>query len=126
MLYFVDGSPSTKYVKKRWRKRVKYKLFNINENNYIQVIPRILISRGINTEILEDWIHAKNPNEKDVWQNLDQIKDLVLIVHDALNQNWDIDIIVDSDADGFTSAAIFINYLTKINKQYVKDHIHYY
>ena len=46
-----------------------------------------------------------------------------LIKH--IQKNNDILIIVDSDCDGFTSSAIFINYLYSLFPSYVENKIHY-
>lgn len=103
---------------------MKYKLYN--EPCYDDATVQILTNRGIETECLEDWKKGYNPYEENVWQKLDGINAAVAIIEDAIMQNWDMDVIVDSDADGFTSAAIFINYIRKAFPDYGINKIHYY
>lgn len=105
---------------------MNYQLFRENEDNYKDTIPRILISRGIDSEILENWVNAENPNEIEVWRKLDGIIDAVVIIQDAIAQKWDMDVLVDCDADGFCSSAIFINYINAVAPEYAADHIKYY
>lgn len=103
---------------------MEYKLYS--ENCYDDPIAQILTNRGIDTEILEDWEAANNPNEKNAWKDLDDIIPTVAVIEDSIAQGWDMDVVVDSDADGFTSAAIFINYIRKAFPDYGLDKIHYY
>ena len=72
---------------------MEYKLYS--ENCYDDPIAQILTNRGIDTEILEDWEAANNPNEKNAWRDLDDINAAVAIVEDAISQKWDMDVIVD-------------------------------
>lgn len=93
---------------------MKYKLYNpdIETDN---VIEQILLSRGIQEDEIEDWIAAKpldNPG------SLNDIEAACLAVKYAIDKNQKMCVVVDCDADGFTSAAIFINYLYMINPEY--------
>ena len=108
------------------RRNVNYKLFKENEDSYKETIPRILISRGIKKEDLQNWIAAVNPYEENAWHNLDHIEDAVAAVQEAIVGESDIDVVIDPDVDGFTSAAIFINYLTAIAPEYSEKHIKYF
>ena len=114
------------YVQKHWRKNVDYRLFSENEDEYKDTTSRILISRGINEDILEKWIKAENPNEKEIWRKLDSIIDAVVVIQDAIAQKWDMEVVVDCDADGYCSSAIFINYINAVAPEYAADHIKYY
>ena len=44
---------------------------------------------------------------------------------DGIKNNRDIYIVVDCDVDGYTSAAIIINYIYSLFETYAKEHIHY-
>lgn len=105
---------------------MKYKLYD-EENDYEDVLVHILTSRGIEPEILEDWVNAEVDFDiLEAWQDLDNIGDAVEGIKSAIDNEDDIAVIVDSDADGFTSAAIFINYLYELYPEYTKEHVHYY
>lgn len=88
---------------------MKYILKNnkITEN-YLQ---NLLISRGILD--LEKYL---NPVKEDLLnsENLSNINTAVLNLVDHLEKNSKIAIVVDSDQDGFTSAAIMWNYIKNI------------
>jgi single-stranded-DNA-specific exonuclease len=47
----------------------------------------------------------------------------ILLKH--INQEHDIFVIVDSDADGYTSAALLINYLFLLFPEYTVSHVKY-
>ncbi len=101
---------------------MKYQLYTDKELSK-DTIEQILLSRGV--ESVKEWIAAQY-DDQDQWKNLDGINAAVAIVEDAISQQWDMDVIVDSDADGFTSAAIFINYIRKAFPDYPREKIHYY
>ena len=106
---------------------MKYKLYDEEIDESMDTIARILVSRGIDTEILEDWSNAEyNPEIAEAWQDLDNIKEAIDVVKTAIDNEDTIAVVVDSDADGFTSAAIFINYLYELYPEYVKNKINYY
>ena len=68
---------------------MEYKLYS--ENCYDDPVAQILTNRGIDTEILEDWEVANNPNEENAWKNLDNIINAVTVIEDAIMQNLDMD-----------------------------------
>lgn len=77
------------------------------------VIEQILTNRGIK---LEDVSHYLNTTDEDIL-NPNLITNIhlgaqMLIQHIAANDK--IMVIVDADADGFTSASILINYLNRL------------
>lgn len=93
----------------------------------MDTVARILVSRGIDSDILEEWSNAEyNPEIAEAWQDLDNIKEAIDIVKATWDNGDTIAVVVDSDADGFTSAAIFINYLYALDPEYVKEKVHYY
>ena len=102
---------------------MKYRIFN--EPKY-SALTQVLINRGLEYDNLNTWLNA----------GIDQIYDESLFDQDMINKfvnrikqirdNGDnITVIVDSDADGFTSAAIFINYLYSQWPTYTADHVDY-
>ena len=90
---------------------MKYKLINPMNSKY-STIQTILTNRHIPLEEVE---HYLNTTDKDINEPELLGKDLLLmaarclISHFSLNHN--VLVLVDCDCDGFTSAALLINYL---------------
>lgn len=101
--------------------------YELIENPYRQklsLLETVLTNRGIKLEDVENYL---NTTEDDIIdpkriKNIDQGVKL-LISH--IQANHDIFVQVDADADGFTSAAVFINYLNKLFPSFVNNHIKY-
>ena len=104
---------------------MQYKLYK-PDNPYSDkdVIRYVLANRGI--ESPEAWRDANLENSVQSWSNLDHIQEAVSRVHDAMHKDEHICVIVDPDADGYTSSSILINYLYTISSSsWVLDHITY-
>lgn len=105
---------------------MKYKLIAPINENY-SAIEQILENRGI---LRSDIEHYLNTTDEDInepaalgQENLTRGAK-ILISHIAANHN--ILIIVDADCDGYTSAALLINYLYDIFPSFVLNHLNYY
>ncbi len=100
-----------------------YKLFNEPEYSGL---TQILINRGLLYDELDTW---KNADENQIYDESlfgqDMVDALVKRVVAAKDNEDNITVIVDSDADGFTSAAIFINYLYSQWPDYTSEHVDY-
>lgn len=106
---------------------MKYKLYDEEIDNSLSPVMRILSARGIDEYNIDKWCKAEyDPEIAEAWQDLDNIKEAVDVVKTAVDSSDSIAIIVDSDVDGFTSAAIFINYLYALYPEYTKEKVHYY
>ena len=106
---------------------MKYRLYDEEVSDGLDTVSRILISRGLEENDLDKWTKAEyDPEIAEAWQDLDNIQAAVDAVKTAVDNQDDIAVIVDSDADGFTSAAIFINYLYALYPEYTEEHVHYY
>lgn len=85
----------------------------------------MLYNRGIKVEDQQDWLNA-GWDDIYPWYELNDDSKMELAVNmvdDCWQNDRDICVVVDSDQDGYTSAAMFINYLTLLDKDYVKQHI---
>lgn len=85
-----------------------------NENYKTNYTDNLLINRGISEENLQKFY---NPDvsllqEPEVFKNIAQGFNLVL---EHISKQSNVAIVVDSDVDGFTSAAIIYQYLQKIS-----------
>ena len=91
---------------------LNYKLINPN-NKDLSIIETILTNRGIPLEEIEHYLH---PTEADIWSptllgNID-LGTKMLVSHIAKGDK--VLIQVDGDCDGYTSAALLINYLYRL------------
>lgn len=103
---------------------MKYELISQKKCN--NIIEQIFYNRGFKNA--EDIKHYLNTDDSDI---LDPSKIMniergvkMLIFH--ISQNHDVLLQIDSDADGFTSSAILINYLNLCFPSFVKNHIKYW
>lgn len=100
-----------------------YKLFNEPTQTTMR---QILYNRGIRTKEEQDkWINASWNDVNSPWDFGEaKVKHAIQIMSSKIYNNTDFYVVVDCDADGFTSAAIIINYLYKIYSERI-DCFHY-
>jgi len=103
---------------------MKYTLLNSYDDN-LSLIEKIFFNRGFETR--EDISHYLNTTEADILspELLDNIQEGARMLEDCITNNKKVFVIPDVDADGFTSAAILINYLSQINSDWVRNCISY-
>lgn len=88
------------------------------------MVDRVLTNRGISLEDVEHYLHTRADDVIDP-SRIARIKDgAQLLIQHLVNQDK-IFILVDSDADGFTSAAILINYLNRLFPGLTQNNISY-
>ena len=94
---------------------MKTKLVNKDiRNNYTN---ELLLERGLNEEALNYFLTVPNDDALQRPDDLANIEKANFLFDRIINsKNCNLCVIVDSDVDGFTSAAIFIQYLRKFNK----------
>ena len=90
------------------------------------LLEQILLNRGFTSK--EEINHYLTVDESDLINPLclDHMQDgaKMLIQHIANNDNAMI--IVDSDADGYTSSAIFMNYFNNLFPSWIQNHVQYF
>lgn len=105
---------------------MKIKLIN-PPNKDLKVTEQILINRGIK---LNDTYHYLNTTDADVNSPLafgeDKMKQAAAAVVGCINRDEKMLIVVDCDCDGYTSAAIFINYLHDVFPSYVESKVNWF
>lgn len=99
---------------------LQYKLYENANNDTSNVLKEVLKNRGI-----EDYYTYLNLDESVVesYQNLDNIDDAVSLFMNHFNNKNKIGILVDSDPDGFCSAAMMYLYIKKMDENYPVDYI---
>ena len=98
---------------------MNYRLYE-KESNTGNIINDVLINRGINNP--ETYL---NLNESVIipYQNLDNMNKAVELFMKHFNNKDKIEILVDSDPDGFCSAAMMYSYIKKMNADYPVNYI---
>ena len=94
------------------------------DNNADSLIEKIFINRGFKKE---DIFHYLNTTEEDLLppELLSNIQAGAIMLEDCIRNFKKVFIIPDVDADGFTSAAILINYLSIVAPRWVRDYVTY-
>lgn len=104
---------------------MKYKLYKDVVPEY-SALQQILYNRGIPIEKQKQWLNA-GWNDIYHWQELakDKMREGCRIVYKAIQQNLDVQVVIDPDVDGYTSAAIIINYFYELYPDWVTEHMSY-
>lgn len=105
--------------------RIKYQLYKETIPEY-SALQQILYNRDVLPQDQESWLNA-GWNDINDWRLLDEDKMMlgVKMVVDAIKNKQNVCVLVDPDADGFDSGAIFINYLYSVRPEFVDGHIFY-
>ncbi len=87
-------------------------------------VEQVLLNRGIKKE---DMKHYINTTEDDILDPLlaNNMREGVEMLIKHIKANDHILVQVDSDCDGYTSAAVLINYLNRLFPSFVQNKIHY-
>lgn len=101
---------------------MEYKLINQPDKEK-SVIEQILYNRGIT-----DVNHYLYTTDEDIYSPsfLDNIDKLIQKLFSAVKEKKHSTVVIDCDADGYTSAALLMNYLHKIVPSYVESYMDYY
>lgn len=101
---------------------MKYKIFNEPSHAPLE---QILINRGIQESEIKEWLNAGWPQINSPWLfGEEKVKHAIKLMNLSLFDAKDFYVLVDCDADGFTSAAIMMNYLYKWYPERI-DNFHY-
>ena len=91
---------------------MKYKIFNEPSHAPLE---QVLINRGIQESEIKEWLNAGWPQINSPWLfGKEKVKYAIHLMQEAMSDEKDIYVLVDCDADGFTSAALIMNYMYKI------------
>lgn len=88
---------------------MNYKLYKDTVPEY-STLQQILYNRGIPIEKQKEWLNAEW-NEINDWRLFDLMESAVNRVYDAVKNDEKVQVVVDPDVDGLSSAAILTNYL---------------
>ena len=99
---------------------MKYKTYL--KQIYDTSTEQVLYGRGI-TDI-KAWLNA-SMSDVASWKSLDCIEQAIKEITSIIEGNLNACIVVDCDVDGYTSAAILINFLYSLYPEWVKNHLTY-
>lgn len=102
---------------------MQYQLFSPINHQY-SPIEQVLTNRGIN---IDDIFHYLNLNEDDNLpaENIKNINEALALILKHLNNDKKIFVQVDSDCDGYTSAAVLLNYLHRCFPSIIENKVIY-
>lgn len=110
-------------------KNIQYKLYReITPDWFISPTQHIMYHRGINSpQGQEKWLAAGWKDTYD-WIDLDdsdKMQQACLELAKTIADNGTVQVLADCDCDGYTSAAIILNYLFSREPEWTKEHCSY-
>ena len=114
------------YLKKGLDYEMNIKLINPINPHY-SALEQVLTNRGIPHSAIHSWLNTTDNDINDyrLLGEANLLKAAKRIVK-AVGEDEDVLIIVDSDCDGFTSAALLINYLYDQFPAWVQNHLKWF
>lgn len=88
------------------------------------MIEQVLVNRGLKRENIEHFLNLSSADILDP-ATVNNLEEGVKLLLKHIKQNNLIYMPIDSDCDGFTSAALFINYLNKLFPHFAQSNIIY-
>ena len=105
---------------------MRYKLINENIYNY-NAIQTILTNRGISLNEIHHYLNTTDEDICDLYLLGESVlKAGATALIQTIRGNGKIFLVVDSDADGYTSSALLLNYLYDFFPTFVENNIDYY
>ena len=100
---------------------MKIKLLNIPDENF-SATQQVLYNRGIDNVCYYLNTTDNDINEPELFGET-TLRQAINLLLTTINNNYKVLIIVDSDCDGFTSAALLINYLYDLFPAFVLNNV---
>ena len=104
---------------------MKYRLYKDVIPEY-SALQQILYNRGISLEEQKQWLKA---GWEDIypWQNLaeNKMKEACKAIYNCIDRDLNVQVVQDSDCDGWTSTAIILNYFYDIYPDWATKHLSY-
>lgn len=94
-------------------KKIKLKVNHINLNPIHSYIIDYLTTLGVSAADADSFINIPKSTDEESYTNLDNIAAAAQAVYNGAIQDKEFFVQVDADADGYTSSAIFINYMKR-------------
>ena len=100
---------------------MNYKLYK-DPRPELSATQQILYNRGIPIEEQKEWLNAGWDGIND-WRLFDLMESAVNRVYDAVQNEENVQVVVDPDVDGLSSAAILTNYLFTLYPYWTHSHL---
>lgn len=105
---------------------MRYELINEINPSY-NAVDQILTNRGIKYEDINSYLYTSdNDINSYEWFGLETLRKGAKAIFNAITNNQKILVVVDADCDGYTSAALLINYLYDIAPSWTVDNVKFF
>lgn len=105
---------------------MKYQLINPINPSY-SALEQVLTNRGIPRSEIQHWLNTTDADINDFMKlGGDRLLNAARVLVGAMNANQRALVIVDCDCDGFTSAALLINYLYDLFPAWVQNSLDWF
>lgn len=101
---------------------MKYKLIN-KPNDKFSTVEQILFNRGISEKDIPAYLHTSDDVINSYSLLGDNIRIAAEVLKAAIDDNATMFVPIDSDYDGYSSAALFLNYLYNVAPIYVENNV---
>ena len=91
---------------------------------HLSVVEQVLVNRGIPAEEVNHYLHTTD-DDVIAPSTITNIKEGAKMLVSHIAQNHKVMVQIDSDCDGFTSAAVLINYLNRLFPGFVQNNVFY-
>lgn len=106
---------------------MKVELYNKTNESTSKAIEKVLINRGIPKEEI---FHYLNTTDEDIYSPMlfgeQRLKDAAVALLGTIKRDGTCLVIVDSDCDGYTSAAVLINFLHDLFPSWVQSKLSWF
>ena len=100
--------------------------YNVLKNQSTSTVENILLNRGIQKSDIQHYLHTTDEDINNYLSfGVENIVAGINLVKDAMKNNKSMLVIVDADCDGYTSAALWMNYFYLAFEDYYSN-IHYF
>ena len=100
--------------------------YNILKNQSTSTVENILLNRGIKKSDIQHYLHTTDDDINSYLSfGIEDIAAGINLVKDAVKNNKSMLVVVDADCDGYTSAALWMNYFYLAFEDYYFN-IHYF
>ena len=100
--------------------------YNVLKNQSTSTVENILLNRGIKKSDIQHYLHTTDEDINNYLSfGVENIVAGINLVKDAVKNNKSMLVVVDADCDGYTSAALWINYFYLAFENYYSN-IHYF
>ena len=105
---------------------MKFELIN-QPNSLLTATQQLFINRGLQLKEIDHYMNLTDVDINDpILLGEEKLKNIAAIVSLMVIEHQHLAVIVDADCDGYTSAAILLNWLYKSYPGWTKEYTHYY